>query len=115
MSGLRDTSMKGGSNLPDSAGMLSVNLHQQLGSFQLAVEFHVSLGLIVLFGASGAGKSLTLRGLAGLLRPREGHVAIDGHVLFNSLAGVDLPPLPAAPLPRRERACSRPAAAQRKI
>src|SRR5579884_3245935 len=92
MSGLSDTPMKRGSSLPDSTGMLSVSLHQRLGNFQLAVEFRAPLGLIVLFGASGAGKSLTLQGLAGLLHLREGHVAIDGHVLFDSMGGVDLPP-----------------------
>src|SRR5689334_486379 len=92
MSELSDTSMEGGSNLSNSAGRLSVSLHQQFGSFQLSVDFRVPLGLIVLFGASGAGKSLTLRGLAGLLCPREGYVAIDGHVLFNSMGGIDLPP-----------------------
>ncbi len=92
MSDLSDTSMEGSSTLSDSTGMLSVNLHEQFGSFQLAVEFRVPLGLIVLFGASGAGKSLTLRGLAGLLHPKEGHVAVDGHLLFDSAVGIDLPP-----------------------
>lgn len=91
MSELSGIPMKGGSNVPESDGMLNVKLHQQFGSFQLAVEFRVPLGLIVLFGASGAGKSLTLRGLAGLLHPKEGHVAIDGHLLFDSTAGIDLP------------------------
>src|SRR5438270_6707164 len=92
MSELSDTPMKGNSNVPDSAGKLNVSLHQRLGSFQLDVEFRVPLGLIVLFGASGAGKSLTLRGLAGLLHPKEGYVAVDGHLLFDSMASIDLPP-----------------------
>lgn len=76
----------------NNAGTLSVSLHQRLGDFQLAVDFQVPLGLIVLFGPSGAGKSLTLRNLAGLLRPERGHLAIDGHVLFDSEEVIDLPP-----------------------
>ena len=39
-------------------GMLSVRLEHRLGSFHLGVDFRVPLGLIVLFGYSGAGKSL---------------------------------------------------------
>ena len=92
MSELSGNPMKGNSNISESAGMLSVNLHQRFGNFQLAVEFRVPLGLIVLFGASGAGKSLTLRGLAGLLHPKEGLVTIDGHLLFESTTNIDLPP-----------------------
>jgi ABC-type sulfate/molybdate transport systems ATPase subunit len=76
----------------DETGTLNVSLHQRFGSFLLAVNFHVPLGLIVLFGASGAGKSLTLRSVAGLLHPKRGYVAVDRHVLFDNAAGVDLPP-----------------------
>lgn len=76
----------------DDTGTLNVSLHQRFGSFLLAVNFHVPLGLIVLFGASGAGKSLTLRSVAGLLHPKRGYVAVDRHVLFDNAIGVDLPP-----------------------
>ena len=73
-------------------GMLSVQLEQQLGSFHLGVDFRVPLGLIVLFGYSGAGKSLTLKSLAGLQRPKHGYIAIDGQVLFDSQVKIDLAP-----------------------
>jgi ABC-type sulfate/molybdate transport systems ATPase subunit len=76
----------------EEAGELRVSLHKRLGAFQLAVDFQAALGLIVFFGASGAGKSLTLRGLAGLLQPDRGRVSIDGHLLFDSAARVNLPP-----------------------
>ena len=76
----------------DKDTLLSVRLQQQFGGFQLGVDFQVPLGLIVLFGFSGAGKSLTLRSIAGLLHPGKGYVAIDGHVLFDSEAGIDVPP-----------------------
>src|SRR5579863_1249667 len=76
----------------ENDGMLLVQLQQQLGSFRLGVDFRVPLGLIVLFGFSGAGKSLTLQSVAGLLHPKHGYIAIDGQVLFDSETRVDLPP-----------------------
>ncbi|HJT59753.1 MAG TPA: ATP-binding cassette domain-containing protein [Ktedonobacteraceae bacterium] len=72
--------------------MLNVNLQHRLGNFHLSVDFSVPLNLTVLFGFSGAGKSLTLRSLAGLLRPEHGYISIDGQVLFDSASGIDLPP-----------------------
>lgn len=71
--------------------MLSVNLRHQLGAFQLAVNFQVPLGLIVLLGSSGAGKSLTLRGIAGLLHAQQGHIVVNGQVLFDSATGIHVP------------------------
>jgi ABC-type sulfate/molybdate transport systems ATPase subunit len=44
-----------------------------------------------LLGPSGAGKSLTLRAIAGLLRPDGGRVAVGGRVLFDAACGIDLP------------------------
>lgn len=73
-------------------GMISVHLEQRPGHFHMDVTFHVSPGLVVLFGSSGAGKSLTLQSLAGLLRPTHGYFAVDGQVLFDSQAHIDLPP-----------------------
>ncbi|HLH63964.1 MAG TPA: ATP-binding cassette domain-containing protein [Ktedonobacteraceae bacterium] len=72
--------------------MLKVNLQHRLGNFRLSVDFQVPLNFTVLFGFSGAGKSLTLRGLAGLLHPERGSISIAGEVLFDSASGVDLPP-----------------------
>lgn len=75
----------------DDRAMLSVNLHHQLGAFSLAINFQVPLGLIVLLGSSGAGKSLTLRGIAGLLHPQHGHIAVHEQVLFDSVTGINMP------------------------
>ena len=47
---------------------------------------------IALFGPSGAGKSLTLRAVAGLLRPDAGRIDINGRALFDSAQGICLPP-----------------------
>lgn len=59
--------------------------------FALDVTFASDARRIVLFGPSGAGKSLTLRAIAGLLRPDSGHVRVDGRVLFDAARDVDLP------------------------
>src|SRR5579859_7468838 len=76
----------------NNESMLKVSLQQQFGSFRLNVDFQAPPGLVVLFGFSGAGKSLTLRSMAGLLRPEQGYVAIDEHILFDSKAAIDLRP-----------------------
>jgi len=49
-------------------------------------------GVAVLFGPSGAGKSLTLACLSGLVRPDAGRIVVDGQVLFDASAGIDVPP-----------------------
>src|SRR5262249_58969132 len=48
-------------------------------------------GVAVLFGPSGAGKTLTLQCLAGLITPNEGRIVVDGRVLFDSASGVNVP------------------------
>jgi molybdate transport system ATP-binding protein len=59
--------------------------------FHLDVRFASDASRLVLFGASGAGKSLTLMAIAGLLRPQGGHVRIDGEALFDAATGVFVP------------------------
>ncbi len=60
--------------------------------FVLDVALQCRQRQVVLFGPSGAGKSLTLKAVAGLLRPWHGYVRLQGQVLFDSAAGVNLPP-----------------------
>ena len=71
---------------------LSVDIQKQLGNFRLEAQFETKSGLLALLGASGSGKSLTLRCIAGLLRPDRGRIVLNGRVLYDSAAGVDLPP-----------------------
>jgi molybdate transport system ATP-binding protein len=74
---------------------IDVDIHKKLYSgsqaFQLDVAFVCEDDLNVVFGASGAGKSVTLKAIAGLERPDEGRIAVDGRVLFDSAAGIDIP------------------------
>lgn len=59
--------------------------------FSLDVEFDVSPGFTILFGASGSGKTTTLRSISGIVRPDTGRIAIDDEVLFDSSERIDLP------------------------
>lgn len=60
--------------------------------FTLDVSLQCTQRQVVLFGPSGAGKSLTLKAVAGLLRPQQGHVQLHGETLFDAASRVDLPP-----------------------
>ena len=60
--------------------------------FLLAVRFSTTALRTVVYGPSGAGKSLTLRAIAGLLRPDRGMIRVDGQSLFDGERGVNVPP-----------------------
>lgn len=62
------------------------------GDFAIKVAFQVGPGLTALFGPSGAGKTSVLNMIAGVLRPARGRIAVDGNVLFDSAARIDLKP-----------------------
>ncbi len=71
---------------------LEVRLVKRLPGFTLDVEWTAGEGVAALFGPSGAGKTLTLQCLSGLLEPDAGRVVVDDRVLFDAGTGVDLPP-----------------------
>jgi molybdate transport system ATP-binding protein len=58
--------------------------------FELNVKFEAASGITILFGASGAGKTSTLKCLAGVLRPDSGRILADGSCLFDSSRGIDV-------------------------
>ena len=72
-----------------------VDIHKSVRSerrsFELRVRFTTSARRTVIFGASGAGKSLTLQALAGLLKPDTGRIGFAGEVLFDAALGIDIP------------------------
>lgn len=61
-------------------------------SFQLDVRMQSDSHRIVLMGPSGSGKSLTLKAIAGLMRPDAGHVRVAGELLFDAASRIDLSP-----------------------
>jgi molybdate transport system ATP-binding protein len=64
----------------------------RLGAFTLDVLFRSNYRRTVLFGPSGAGKTMTLQCMAGFLVPPRGYVAIDDAVLLDSDRGINVPP-----------------------
>lgn len=60
--------------------------------YALQIQLESRAQRIALFGPSGAGKTLTLQGIAGLLTPDAGEIRINDTVFFNSQAGISLPP-----------------------
>ncbi|TRB04720.1 molybdenum ABC transporter ATP-binding protein [Agrobacterium tumefaciens] len=70
---------------------LLVSTHHRLGSFELDASFASEGGVTALFGRSGSGKTSMIRIIAGLLRPDEGKVSLDGEVLADSENRLFLP------------------------
>jgi molybdate transport system ATP-binding protein len=72
--------------------MLDIAIRRSLDKFTLAVALQVERELVVLFGRSGAGKTLTLRAVAGLFQPTQGRITLHERVLFDATARVNMPP-----------------------
>ena len=71
---------------------LLVDIEKTLGSFHLQVQLEAGDETLALLGASGCGKSLTLRCIAGIEKPDKGRIIVDGRTLFDSEKKIDLPP-----------------------
>jgi molybdate transport system ATP-binding protein len=72
--------------------MLELAVKRRQGDFQLDVELAAGAGVTALFGRSGSGKSSVVNMVAGLYRPDCGRIKVDGRVLFDAAARIDLPP-----------------------
>ena len=71
---------------------LSVDIRKKLGDFQLDIRFRTEAGVFALLGASGCGKSMTLKCIAGIEQPDEGTITLGGRVLFDSARKISLAP-----------------------
>ena len=71
---------------------VSVNIKKKYGDFCLDVAFEGGNEVLSLLGASGCGKSLTLRCIAGIETPDEGKIIINGVTVFDSEKRIDLKP-----------------------
>ncbi len=71
---------------------LTVDIRKKMGDFLLDVSFASSGGSLGILGASGTGKSVMLQCIAGILRPDEGRIVLNGRVLFDSTDRVCIPP-----------------------
>jgi molybdate transport system ATP-binding protein len=71
---------------------LSLSLFKRVDGFVLEVEWAIQEELAVLFGFSGAGKSMTLQMIAGLMDPDRGTITLGDKVLFDSRSKINIPP-----------------------
>ena len=72
--------------------MLTVDIKKKLDNFILDVQFETDREILALLGASGCGKSMTLKCIAGIAKPDEGRIVLNGRVLFDSDKGINLSP-----------------------
>ena len=71
---------------------LVVEARHRLGDFSLDAAFTAEGGVTALFGRSGSGKTSLVRIIAGLTRPSEGRIQLDGDVLVDTASGKFVPP-----------------------
>ena len=71
---------------------LFVNIEKRMGDFLLNVKFEAGDEALSLLGASGCGKSMTLKCIAGIEKPDRGRIVLNGVPLFDSEKGINLPP-----------------------
>jgi len=71
---------------------LSVSIRHRLASLEIDVNFESMGRLTALFGPSGCGKTTVINVIAGLLRPAEARIALDGDVFVDTASGRWTPP-----------------------
>ncbi|HXN65646.1 MAG TPA: sulfate/molybdate ABC transporter ATP-binding protein [Candidatus Acidoferrales bacterium] len=70
---------------------LHVEIEKRLPGFTLEVSFRTGDAPLGILGPSGAGKTMTLRAIAGLETPTRGRILLDGRTLFDSANRINLP------------------------
>lgn len=70
---------------------LYVDIEKKCGDFKLRVKFETSGEVFAILGASGCGKSLTLKCIAGIEKPDKGRIKLGEEILFDSEAGINVP------------------------
>lgn len=71
---------------------LMVDIEKQMGNFTLKAHFHDEDHILGLLGASGCGKTMTLKCIAGIMKPDRGRIVLNGRVLFDSDKKINLKP-----------------------
>ena len=71
---------------------LCLDVRKKFPGFSLNVSLDVGDESLAVLGASGSGKSLTLSCIAGIVKPDEGRIIIDGVTVFDSSKGINIPP-----------------------
>ena len=71
---------------------ITVDICKKLNHFTLKTQFEASEGVTGILGASGCGKSMTLRCIAGIEKPDEGYIELNGKVFYDSKNKINLRP-----------------------
>ena len=71
--------------------MLEVDIKKNLENFKLDAKFANEEGILGILGASGSGKSLTLKAIAGIIKPDYGKIILNGRVLFDKDKKINIP------------------------
>lgn len=71
--------------------ILDVKIKKKLKGFTLDVELYGNGNRMGILGASGCGKSMTLKCIAGIVTPDEGHIILNGRILYDSKKKINLP------------------------
>lgn len=71
---------------------ICVDIEKKIGGFHLNVAFEAQNDTLALLGASGCGKSMTLKCIAGIEKPDSGRIILDGVTLFDSEKNINMPP-----------------------
>lgn len=72
--------------------MIEINIEKTLGNFHLNMAVKSGSKRIGILGASGCGKSMTLKCIAGIETPDEGQIVLDGHILYDREKKVNVKP-----------------------
>lgn len=72
--------------------MLVVDIIKKLGEFDLKIKFSLTDERMAMLGASGCGKSMTLKCIAGIETPDSGKIILNDRVLYDSEKKINLPP-----------------------
>ena len=70
---------------------LQVDIKKTLGDFTLRSKFEIDNDCFAILGSSGSGKTLTLKCIAGIIKPDEGRIVLDDKVLFDSKEKINVP------------------------
>ena len=71
---------------------ISIKIEKKLKGFTLKTEFDSRASSVGILGASGSGKSMTLRCIAGIEKPDRGKIVINGKTVFDSEKKISLSP-----------------------